>query len=256
MKIRVLGCSGGISRGLHTTSYLINETILVDAGSGVGELTLEEMLKIKHIFLTHSHHDHVHAIPLLIDSIFDSIEKPIVVHAIPETIQALQNHVFNWVIWPDFSSLPHPDAAVMSFETFSPGEKTVIHGLTFEGIPVNHIVPTVAYLIEDDNGRFVFSGDTTTTDLLWQKINQLPSLEVLFVETAFSNREELLCSKARHYCPSTLAEDLKKLLHQPQIYLTHAKPGEEADIIRECAELIPDRKMHHLRGEDLIEVSR
>ncbi|MBF0218693.1 MAG: 3',5'-cyclic-nucleotide phosphodiesterase [Gammaproteobacteria bacterium] len=255
MKIRVLGCSGGISKGRHTTSYLINDTILVDAGSGVGELSIAEMTRIEHIFLTHSHHDHVHAIPLLIDSIFDTLTVPIVIHAIAETIEALKNHVFNWVIWPDFAILPHPDAAVMRFAPFSPEERLHVAGLTIETVPVNHIVPTVAYIIRDAAGSFAFSGDTTTTDQLWNRLNALPSLDVLFIETAFSNREALLCAKARHYCPTTLAEDFAKLQHQQtKVYLTHAKPGEEEDIRQECDQLIPSRQLNYLRDGDLIEV--
>lgn len=68
MQVRVLGCSGAIARDARTTSFLLDDRILIDAGTGVGDLTLEEMLRIEHVFLTHSHLDHIAALPLMIDS--------------------------------------------------------------------------------------------------------------------------------------------------------------------------------------------
>jgi len=106
MKLRVLGCSGGVGGELRTTSLLVDDDILIDAGSGVGELSLEEMHHIRHVFLTHSHLDHFSFLPLLVDSIFPSIREPLIVHGQPETLEALQKHVFNWTIWPDFAKLP------------------------------------------------------------------------------------------------------------------------------------------------------
>ena len=173
MDIRVLGCSGGIGKGLRTTSFLVGDEILVDAGSGVSDLTIDEMKKIRHIFLTHSHLDHVHCIPLLVDSIFDSIDEPIVIHAQQATIEALQEHIFNWVIWPDFSSLPHPESPVISFEVIKPGDVRLVGDYSFEAVQVEHIVPTVGYIITGDNGVFAFSGDTSTNDSLWTRLNQM-----------------------------------------------------------------------------------
>ncbi|MDH5445253.1 MAG: MBL fold metallo-hydrolase, partial [Gammaproteobacteria bacterium] len=108
MELRVLGCSGGIGEQLRTTSLLLNGEILIDAGTGLGDLSLQEMASIGHVFLTHSHLDHLAGLPLLIDSIFDQIKSPLVIHAQPVTLKAVQDHIFNNVIWPDFSVLPSP----------------------------------------------------------------------------------------------------------------------------------------------------
>ena len=59
MQIRILGCSGGVSANLRTTSLLVDGDVLIDAGTGVGDLSLEEMSRIQHVFLTHSHLDHI-----------------------------------------------------------------------------------------------------------------------------------------------------------------------------------------------------
>lgn len=254
MEIRVLGCSGGIGTGRSTTSFLIDGEILIDAGSGVDDLSLEEMGNIKHIFLSHCHLDHVHAIPLMIDSIFERIEEPIVVYALPETLQALRDHVFNWVIWPDFTGLPHPEKPVLRFEQMEPGEVKTIGANNFEMVPVNHIVPTVGYIVRGSKGVFAYSGDTTTNDTLWQTLNRCDRLDLLFVETAFSNSEKEICMAAKHYCPDLLSKDLGKLKHNPPIYLSHAKPGEEETIYRQCVELNEGRSIHRLSGGEVFNI--
>ncbi|MBI1991107.1 MAG: 3',5'-cyclic-nucleotide phosphodiesterase, partial [Betaproteobacteria bacterium] len=43
MRLRILGCSGGIGRGLRTTSMLLDHDILIDAGTGVGDLSIDEL---------------------------------------------------------------------------------------------------------------------------------------------------------------------------------------------------------------------
>lgn len=250
MQLRVLGCSGGIGAGHRTTSFLVDDEILIDAGSGVGTLDFEEMSRIRHIFLTHSHLDHIHCIPLLIDTVFDSAGAPVEVHAQPETLQALEKHIFNNVIWPDFTRLPHPERPVLRLVPMKPYEPIRIGRVELEMIPVNHIVPTVGYRVSGSEGTFAFSGDTTTNDSFWAALNRYPRLDMLIVEAAFSNQEEELCRAARHYCPRMLADDLAKLRHHPAIYLTHAKPGEEGTIFQECRELIREREVNQLSGDE------
>lgn len=249
MDIRVLGCSGGIGgNGRRTTSFLVGDEVLIDAGSGVADLSLDELASIRHIFLSHSHMDHIHMLPLLIDSIFDRLEQPVVVHGLPYTLKALREHIFNWAVWPDFTNLPSEEFPVIVLQEMKPGEVVTVGDCRFSAIPVNHIVPTVAYAVEYPGGAFAFSGDTTTNDTLWQGLNALERLDHLIVESAFSNSELELCEKSKHYCPQLLAEDLRKLRHNPQVYLTHAKPGEEEKIYDECRQLITDRPLHHLTG--------
>lgn len=251
MQLRVLGCSGGIGAGLRTTSFLLDDDVLIDAGSGVGDLTLAEMARIKHIFLSHSHLDHIHAIPLLIDSVFDQLDEPIQVHALPVTLKALRDHIFNGVIWPDFTRLPHPEKPVVRFVEMESGQVVELGQRSVEMIPVNHIVPTVGYRISGPTGTVAFSADTTTNEGFWEALNAGQRLDLLIVEAAFSNAEAELCRLARHYCPSLLADDLRKLRHTPRIALTHAKPGEEEKIFEECRELLSDCRIEHLVGGEV-----
>ena len=253
MNVRALGCSGGIGGELRTSCFRIDSDLLLDAGTGLGNLTLDEMRAIRHVFLTHSHLDHLAGLPLMLDSIFGDIDSPLVLHARPETLDALREHVFNWVIWPDFSRLPNPEQPVLRFESMTPGETLELDGRRIRMIDVNHTVPGVAYCVESSTGkRFAYSGDTMNNDSLWEALNAVERLDVLVVECAFGNQDEALSRMAGHYCPRTLAEDLKKLRHGPDIYVTHLKPGAEERIFSELCSLVPDRRLHRLCGNDRI----
>ena len=113
---------------------------------------------------------------------------------------------------------------------------------------VNHTVPGVGYIVESGDRVFAFSGDTASNDTFWNALNALPRLDLLVVETAFGNRNQELAWLARHYCPKTLAADIGKLKHDPDIWITHLKPGAEDEIFQEVLEAIPDRRLHRLKG--------
>ena len=252
MKIRILGCSGGVGPGLRTTSLLVDEDILIDAGSGVGDLTLEEMAAVRHIFLTHSHLDHVAFIPLMLDSIFEQRAEPLVVHGQAATIEDLQRHIFNWTIWPDFASLPSSERPVLRYEIMAPGQVMDMGERSFEMIPVAHAVPAVGYRVACPSGVLAFSGDTSTNDSFWAALNAHERLDVLIVETAFCNADLTISQLAKHYCPSLLAADLKKLKHRPEIYITHNKPGEEKIIYAECIAALGEEKLHRLISGEVL----
>jgi ribonuclease BN (tRNA processing enzyme) len=249
MELQVLGCSGGIGEGLRTTTFLLDDDALIDAGTGVGDLKLHEMVKLRHIFLTHSHLDHIAGIPLLVDTVFGAHGEPIVIHAQEVTINALRAHIFNNIIWPDFSLLPNKDKPAIRYQTMVPGEIYQLGDRRIEMITVNHIVPGVAYRVETSTGVFAFSGDTSTTDHFWQRLNGYDKLDLLFVESAFANKDQHLSKLAGHYCPETLAADLKKLKHSPVMYLSHAKPGDEELIYNECQQAISTHQVNSLKGK-------
>lgn len=251
MRLRVLGCSGGVGPSRRTTSLLLDDDVLIDAGSGVGELSLEEMAQIRHIFLTHSHLDHIAFIPLLLDSIFDQITQPLVVHGLPATLDALRQHIFNWVIWPDFSKLPHPDQPVLRFEELVPGTTVTLAGRNLEMVAVNHVVPAVGYVVDCPTGVFAFSGDTSTNETFWAGLNARERLDILVVEAAFCNADIEISRLSKHYCPSLLAADIVKLRHQPEICITHNKPGAEDIIYNECRAAMHGRVLRQLKGNEI-----
>lgn len=255
MQIRVLGCSGGIGTGLATTSFLVDNDILIDAGTGVGSLAIEQMRHIRHVFLTHSHLDHIAALPLLADTLFDElVANPIIVHAQQQTLGALKQHIFNGRIWPDFSVLPDPENAVLKLSAIDLDSATTIGARSIEMIAVNHTVPAAACRVESGGKSFVFSGDTTTNDDLWGALNGYDDLDLLFVESAFANKAIELARKAGHYCPQLLAEDLAKLRHRPTVCVSHLKPGDEKLIMNECHQALPDWELKQLKGGDVFEL--
>ncbi len=257
MKVRILGASGGIGVGRYTTSILVDDDFLIDGGDGVGTLPLEKISGIRKLFVTHSHLDHVCHIPLLVDGLFEQLVacgESLVVYGRPETLQAIKEHIFNNVIWPDFSQLPTPENPVLTYKEMLPGEVVKFDGRSVEMIEVNHIVPAAAYLVSSGDSHFAFSGDTGKTDLFWQRLNELESVGLLVVETAYPNEMAELAELARHYCPTTLAADLKQLDHDPDIYITHLKPGVEQEVCSQLEALVPERRIHRLYGGELFEI--
>lgn len=233
IQLRILGCSGGIGGNLRTTSMLLDRDVLIDAGTGVGDLLVNEMKQIDHIFVTHSHMDHVTSIPFLADTVGWMRNKPITVHATVETIAILREHLFNWKLWPDFTKIPDPDKPVLRFEPIAIGRTVDMNGRKITPLPANHVVPAVGFHVDSGNASLVFTGDTTTNDALWKEVNRIANLRYLIVETAFSDGERELAIASKHLCPRMLAEELAKLTIPAEIYITHLKPGEIELTMRE-----------------------
>jgi ribonuclease BN (tRNA processing enzyme) len=255
MKVRVLGCSGGIKQNQATTSILVDDDILLDAGTGVGFLSLDEMSRIKHIFISHSHLDHIVSIALLADTLFDDlIAQPLVVHGLPETIKALRDHIFNGTIWPNFTELPNKHNAVLKLEAMVAGSVYTLCGRDIEMIGVNHAVPGVGYCIESEGKVFAFSGDTTSNENFWACLNKHSSVDLLFVETAFLDKDLALAKIACHYCPQLLARDLSKLRHKTKVCISHLKPGFEQQIMTQCKAVLPGWQLHQLKSGDVFDL--
>ena len=233
MKLEVLGCSGGIGQGLRTTAFLLDEHMLLDAGSGVGELSIEQLQAIDHVFLTHSHLDHTAFLPFLLDTVLGRRQAPVTVHALPETIDTLKTHVFNWQTWPDFNQIPSPTQPLLQYVPLVVGEVVNVGNKSITPLPVEHSVPAVGFLVAGEQGSLAFSGDTTYCEAFWQALNQVEDLQHLIIETAFSNADIELARLSRHLCPSLLKQGLDLLQSRPQVWITHLKPGEAESIMRE-----------------------
>ena len=241
LKVRVLGCSGSIGKDCRTTSFLLDDDLLLDAGTGVGDLTLDEMSRIKHVLLSHSHLDHVAALPFMIDAVAASRNAPLHVHALQATIDALKAHIFNDIIWPDFSRIPTPATPFICFHPLAPGQTLQLGGKHIEVLSAVHTVPAVGYAISSGPGQshWVYTGDTERNPALWERLNQL-DVALLVIETAFSNCSAALAQRSLHLCPQTLAAELACRApgkHYP-IYTPHTKPAETARVMLEIHELL------------------
>ncbi len=253
MKLKILGCSGGIGANLRTTSFLLDHDVLIDAGTGVMDLTVSELMLIDHVFITHSHLDHIASIPFLVDTVGWMRDKPITLHATEETLNILKQHIFNWLIWPDFNRLPSRDQPFMVYAPFSVGETIDLGGRKITSLPANHVVPAVGFQLDSGRHSLVFSGDTTTNDALWAEVNKIENLSHLIIETAFSNKELDLAIAAKHLVPCLLVEELKKLKKPAHIYVTHLKPGEIELIMCEIERDAESFKPRMLQNNQIIE---
>lgn len=249
MKVRILGCSGGIGgKSLRTTSILVDHDILVDAGTGVADLSIAELAQIDHVFLTHSHLDHIACLPLLIDTVGDMRQKPLIVHATDATLEILRNHIFNWAVWPDFSEVPDEENPFLRYESLRVGKTVELDGRKFTPLPANHTVPAVGYQLDSGTASLVFSGDTGPCPELWRTVNKIRNLKYLIIETAFSNREKQLARISLHLCPEMLAEELANLQREAEIYITHLKPGQSELMMEEILDAVAERKPRMLQN--------
>ncbi len=253
MQLRILGCSGGIGGDLRTTSMLLDHDTLIDAGTGVGDLSINELAQIDHVFVTHSHMDHVATIPFIVDTVGWMRDRPLTVHATRETLAILQDHLFNWKLWPDFSQIPSGQNPVMRYEAIALGDTVALNGRRITPLPANHVVPAVGYHLDSGKASLVYTGDTTTNDALWPIVNQISNLKYLIIETALSDRDRELARMSKHLCPSLLAAELVKLQLTPEIYITHLKPRESELIMQQIVVTVKERRLRMLQNNHVFE---
>lgn len=232
---------------------LVDHDILIDAGTGVGDLSIEELARIDHIFITHSHLDHVTSIPFLLDTVGWMRSEPVTVHVTAATLDILREHLFNWKLWPDFTQIPDPSRPILRYATLAVGTAVAIGGRTITPLPAHHVVPAVGFRVDSGRASLVFTGDTTTHDALWREVNRMENLRYLIIETAFSNEDRELAVVSRHLCPDLLAEELAKLERPAEVYITHLKPGDDDLIMREIAACAGKWSPRMLRGGQVFE---
>jgi ribonuclease BN (tRNA processing enzyme) len=238
MKVRVLGCSGAIAKDCRTTSFLVDGDLLIDAGTGVGDLSLEQMRAVDHVMLTHSHLDHIAALPLMVDAVASQRNTPLAVYGLPGTLAALKAHIFNNVIWPDFTRIPSAAAPFVRLQEIHVGQFLGVNGKLVEVLPAVHTVPACGYSVSHGKACWVFTGDTERNAAFWARLNQL-EVGMLVIETAFSNLEKELACRSLHLSPESLSGELDRIAvgRNYPIYITHTKPAETEQIMAEIHQM-------------------
>lgn len=254
MKFTVLGCSGGIGgRAARTTSFQVDDDILIDCGTGVGDLSLDVLRKVEYIFLTHSHLDHVVYLPLLADAVLGLRDRPIQVYGIAGTLDALRKHVFNDEMWPDFTRIPAPTAPVLSFHEVRPGDVIGLGARKVTALPAFHSVPALGWCVDSGEGRLVFSGDTSFEYGFVSALNALPPIDHLVIETAFPDEQEDIARESQHLCPRSLFQVLDALAGSPQVHISHLKPGNDERIVEQVGRYAGMLRPRMLQAGDVIE---
>jgi len=251
VRIRVLGCSGAIAAGCRTTAFLLDDRVLFDCGTGVGELSVEEMTRIDDVLLTHAHLDHVQSLPLLADVVLPTRmaptgRGPIRVHGLPETLDTLRTHVFNGTIWPDFLTIPSSAQPILTFHPFAVGDVlTLGDGANTRRLwvlPAVHPVPACGLAVDTADGWWVFTGDSGPNPACWALLQSEPLAHVV-ADVSFTDDYAELAERSGHLIPSTLADVLRLLPGRVPVYVTHLKPGDDALVM---AQVLAIDTPHHL----------
>lgn len=247
MQLKILGCSGGIAPGMGTTSFLINDDTLIDVGTGAESLTLEQMKQIKRVFITHSHLDHLCHLPFILNNLISFNLPPIEVYASAFTLDALKNHIFNNIIWPDFTKLPSKEAPCVVLKEIEVNQPSTFDEITYFPIEVNHAVPTLGFWVGKENqGYFAFSADSHSSPQFWKALNHLPEVKKLIIDNQYLDNEADISLLAKHFTPSVLQTDLQQLDYQTKIYITHLPPHNDEMVFSECVETLSSWQVEKL----------
>lgn len=252
MKIRVLGCYGGeLHEGMahdhsasrNTCGFLINDTLMVDAGTISASLSLSDLVKLRHVLLSHIHLDHVKGLPFLADNLFGMISEPIQILATQPVLDSLHAHVFNDHVWPDFTKLPSTKDPTFTLVPLKADVPHPVGDFMVTSVEVNHIVPAVGFLISQGGSSILYSGDTGETEKIWEVAANTPSLKAVFIETSFPDHQKDLALVSGHLTPRLLAQEFRKI-GKPTIplYIYHMKPR----YLNEIKEDFRKLKMHHV----------
>lgn len=237
MKIEVLGAYGGESVDCRMTSLLINDTIALDAGSITQVLSIDRQARVRSIVLTHSHMDHTASLPFFIENVYGRGEGPIDIYGSRATIYSIRKHLFNNDTWPDFTRIPNHLLPAVRFHQLDPEVPRTIDGVVFVPIPVDHLVPTFGYLVEERGRSLLWSSDTGPTVRLWEVANRVPNLKALCIDTSFENAMQRVADLSLHLTPRTLRRELAKLERRVRVLVHHIKPTSIEAVRREVREI-------------------
>jgi 3',5'-cyclic-nucleotide phosphodiesterase len=254
MKLQILGCAGGIGgRERFTTCLRLDNDILLDAGTGLTNLDIDQLRAIDHVFLTHCHLDHVAGLALLVDATFGKRSRPLTVHATEEIIAPLKQHLFNWLLWPDFAELPAKDNAVMRWEPMAHGATIALGGRRITSHPVTHVAGSSAYAVRAAGGGFLFTGDMCSTPGLWSALAQDTGIGSVIVDCSFPDAEANLAELSKHFSPGSLLNDIHAMPDATQFLIYHLKPGQEEMIMSELLAAAGNRRIRAIRCGETIE---
>jgi ribonuclease BN (tRNA processing enzyme) len=219
------------------SSTVINGTLAIDAGSIGFYLSAEEQSRIRQIILTHSHIDHVASLPIFVENAFEGRPDCVKVYGSSDVLDSVRRDLFNNRLWPDFLALSEGKEKFLGLVPFEAGQTRSLEGLQVTAIAINHVVPTVGYIVADEHAAVAFISDTGPTDEIWQRLNALPRLDAVFVECCFPNSLAWLAEVSKHLTPALLAAEVRKLTRPTRIIVVHIKARFRGEVIEELQAL-------------------
>lgn len=248
MKLKILGCSGGKSIGHNPTSFLLDDSILIDAGTVINKVDPNDLVeKINNLILTHAHADHISDLPFLAQLAYEEKENKFTVHASHESTMVIFNNIFNFNIWPDLFKLSSQNGANLNWEKYENLKSFKIDQYDITPVFVNHTVPTYGFLIDDGKTSFAFTGDTYITNSFWEECNKKENLTAIIVDVSFPDHMSDTAESTKHLTPQLLANELEKLnSNDPDIYITHIKPQLLEEVKAEIMQKFKDKNVYLL----------
>jgi cAMP phosphodiesterase len=242
LKVRVLGTYGSEGPGQRPSAFLVDDRVLVDAGTVGGALSVPEQIKIQHALISHAHLDHTAGLAFLTDTLaMVAADRRVTACSIAPVVDALRTHAFNDALWPDFTNIPSAAQPVLGFRTLPQEAESRVGELWVTPVPVEHTVATTGFIIHDGETGFVFSGDTGPTQRIWQVAREMRGLRALIVETAFPNRLTALAQASGHLTPEMLQREIDKMPADLPIWIYHIKPQLYQETAEELAKIDPTR---------------
>lgn len=249
--IKILGASGSKAKNQNTTSFQIFKDIIIDAGNVLNSLG-NEAKDINHIFLTHSHADHITDLPFIIETFFEQRKTPLTIYALEETIEVLKTYSFNNVIWPDFTKIKllNSDENSLILKKIKLNEIISIGEYQIKPIEANHIAGSCGFVITKNHQSFIISGDTYTNPIIWEEINNNKTIKSLIIECSFPDKFDELARVSKHLTPNLIAKELKNLKRKDiSIFFYHLKPNYEKELLKD----IKKHKLLNYKGKILKE---
>jgi 3',5'-cyclic-nucleotide phosphodiesterase len=251
MKLRVLGCHGGTSIRHRNVSFLIDGRVAMDAGALAMGLTLEEQVAVESVLLSHSHLDHVADLGAMAD-LSQQAGTQLAIHGLIETIDALRNHFFNNVLWPDFTVIPNATTPTIELRDTPAEEPFHLGNLEVQAIRVDHSVPSCGYLVKNGRVALGYTGDTGPTERFWELAGAVPELAAVITELSYPSRMDELANISGHLTPFLFEEQIARLgRREVPIFVYGMKPLFEDEIKAELAQV--DRANVHVLepGEEI-----
>lgn len=249
--IKILGASGSKAKNQNTTSFQIFKDIIIDAGNVLNSLG-NEAKDINHIFLTHSHADHITDLPFIIETFFEERKTPLTIYALEETIEVLKTYSFNNVIWPDFTKIKllNSNENSLILKKIKLNEIISIGEYQIKPIEANHIAGSCGFVITKNHQSFIISGDTYLNPIIWEEINNNKTIKCLIIECSFPDKFDELAKVSKHLTPNLIAKELKNLKRKDiSIFFYHLKPNYEKELLKD----IKKHKLLNYKGKILKE---
>jgi ribonuclease BN (tRNA processing enzyme) len=219
------------------TSALLNDTVVLDAGSIGLYRTPREQARIRHVLLSHTHMDHLGTLPIFVENAYEGRSQGVTIHASQAVLDACQSDVFNNRLWPDFIALSKTERPFLQLAPHEAGQTIELDGLRITAVALDHVVPTVGYLVADGGGTVAWVSDTGPTEEIWRRCNATPDLRAVFLETTFPNALAWLADVSKHLTPATFAGELSKLARPVRVIVVHVKARYLAEVTAEIQAL-------------------